>query len=86
MDSLSCGKDEIKLFSIMDKFNEFINQLNHDLSNFTMFINQFNNETININNEKYEQLLFENDEFKKVYDSKIREIVSFKNLCDLNFH
>ena len=76
LDSLSSGNDEIKSFSIMDKFNEFINQLDYDLSNFAMFINQFNNETININNEKYEQLLFENDEFKKVYDFKIREIAN----------
>ena len=76
LNNLSSGKDKIKLFSIMDKFNEFINQLTNDLNKFAMFINQFNNETINIDNEKYEQLLFENLDFKKVYDSKITELAN----------
>ena len=76
LNKLSSGKDEIKPFSIMDKFNEFINQLTNDLNKFSMFINQFNNETINIDNEKYEQLLFENLDFKKVYDSKITELAN----------
>ena len=76
LNNLSSGKDKIKSFSIINKFNEFINQLNHDLNNFSIFINQFNNETINIDNEKYEKLLFENEDFKKVYDSKIKELAN----------
>ena len=38
-------------------------------------------ETTNINNEKYEKLLFENKEFERIYDSKIQE-VSENIICD----
>ena len=75
LNSLS-KKDEIKSFSIMDKFNKFVDQLNDELSNFSMFINQFMDETINIDNKKYEQLLFENDDFKNIYYSKISELAN----------
>lgn len=76
LNNLSSGKDKIISSSIINKFNEFINQLNNDLNNFSTFINQFENETNYIDNEKYEKLLFENEDFKKVYDSKIKELAN----------
>ena len=68
------GKDDVTSYSIVDKFNSFIKQLNQDLDEIPNFIKHISEETININNEKYEKLLFENEEFKRIYDSKIQEV------------
>lgn len=68
------GKDAVTSYSIVDKFNSFIKQLNHDLDEIPNFIKHISEETINIDNEKYEKLLFENDEFERIYDSKIQEV------------
>ena len=74
LNNLANGKDKIKYFSIMDKFRDFINQINNDLSYVSNFINPINSETFNVDNERYERLLFENDEFKKVYDCEIKKL------------
>ena len=75
------GKDAITSYSIVDKFNGFIKQLNQDLDEIPNFIKHIREETINIDNEKYEKLLFENKEFKRIYDSKIHEVT--RNIkCD----
>ena len=63
------GKDAVTSYSIVDKFNSFIKQLNQDLDEIPNFIKHIGEETINIDNEKYEKLLFENEEFKRIYDS-----------------
>lgn len=68
------GKDAVTSYSIVDKFNSFIKQLNHDLEEIPNFIKHISGETINIDNEKYEKLLFENEEFERIYDSKIQEV------------
>lgn len=75
------GKDAITSYSIVDKFNSFIKQLNQDLDEIPNFIKHIMEETTNINNEKYEKLLFENKEFERIYDSKIQE-VSENIICD----
>lgn len=72
--SVCNGKDAVTSYSIVDKFNSFIKQLNHDLDEIPNFIKHIAEETINIDNEKYEKLLFENEEFERIYDSKIREV------------
>ena len=75
------GKDAITSYSIVDKFNSFIKQLNQDLDEIPNFIKHIMEETTNIDNEKYEKLLFENKEFERIYDSKIQE-VSENIICD----
>ena len=75
------GKDAITSYSIVDKFNSFIKQLNQDLDEIPNFIKHIMEETTNINNEKYEKLLFENKEFERIYDTKIQE-VSENIICD----
>ena len=75
------GKDAITSYSIVDKFNSFIKQLNQDLDEIPNFIKHISEETINIDNEKYEKLLFDNEEFKRIYDSKIQDVI--RNIkCD----
>ena len=69
------GKDAVTSYSIVDKFNSFIKQLNQDLDEIPNFIKHIGEETINIDNEKYEKLLFENEEFKRIYDSKIQDVI-----------
>lgn len=68
------GKDAVTSYSIVDKFNSFIKHLNQDLDEIPNFIKHIGQETINIDNEKYEKLLFENEEFERIYDSKIQEV------------
>lgn len=75
------GKDAITSYSIVDKFNSFIKQLNQDLDEIPNFIKHIMEETTNIDNGKYEKLLFENKEFERIYDSKIQE-VSENIICD----
>ena len=75
------GKDAVTSYSIVDKFNSFIKQLNQDLDEIPNFIKHISEETINIDNEKYEKLLFDNEEFKRIYDSKIQDVI--RNIkCD----
>ncbi len=69
------GKDGIKSYSIIDKFNIFINEFIPDLYNIPNFIKHIKKETININNEKYEKLLFENNEFEKFMILKLKKLL-----------
>lgn len=65
-------KISVDTISLIDQLNNFISQINFELTFKIKSIHQYRDETININNKKFEKLLFKNDTFRKNYLSKIK--------------
>jgi hypothetical protein len=84
------GEDVIHPYSIVDKFNIYIKWLNQNFDKIHNIIKDLDEETMDLDDkkyEKYEKLLFENKEFKKIYTPQIQEVtknINYKdNIIDL---